>query len=247
LIFVIFVFSVVKNKVLCKAIFMKVLTETIDFKRIKQFLAEGCKVSLLIRHSERPTIVPGDMTFGHALGLTPQGEAMAREAGTLLAGDYDVRFLSSPMRRCQLTAKYVAEGMGCVNPEVVEEPILGLKSFYYDDIEKLPGEMKRRGYINYMLDYLGTGSAPYSHDVCIATPKMVAWLQEQTTQQVTVLVSHDIFIAALLVGVQARSFTADDWLWYLQGAALILTPQQEWCLMPCVPSLEGLQDRPFHQ
>jgi len=226
---------------------MQVYTETIDFKRIKQFLAEGSKVSLLIRHSERPPIVPGDMTFGHALGLTPQGEAMAREAGALLAGGYDVRFLSSPMRRCQLTARYVAEGMGIVSPKVVEEPILGLNSFYYDDIEKLPGEMKRRGYINYMLDYLRTGSAPYSHDVAVATPKMVAWLQEQTIAPLTVMVSHDIFIAALLSGVQARSFKADDWLGYLQGAALVVTAQQEWLLMPCVPSLEGLQAMPFHQ
>jgi broad specificity phosphatase PhoE len=226
---------------------MQVLKETIDFKRIKQFLAEGSKVSLLIRHSERPPIVPGDMTFGHALALTPRGEAMAREAGALLAGGYDVRFLSSPMMRCMMTAKYFAEGMGCVNPEVLEKPILGLKSFYYDDIEKLPGEMKRRGYINYMLDYLQTGSAPYSHDIASATPKMVAWLQEQTTAPLTVLVSHDIFIAALLAGVQGRSFTTDDWLGYLQGAAIILTPQQEWCLMPCVPVREGLKAMPFHQ
>lgn len=226
---------------------MHIYTETIDFKRVRQFLVEGCKVSLLIRHSERPPIIPGDTTFGHALGLTPQGETMAREAGVLLAGDYDARFLSSPMRRCQLTARYVAEGMGFVNPMVVEEPILGLKNFYYDDIEKLPGEMKRRGYIHYMLDYLRTGSAPYSHDVAVATPKMVAWMQEQTQQQLTVLVSHDIFIAALLAGVQARSFSAENWLGYLQGAVLVATPQQEWMLMPCVPSLEGLQALPFHQ
>jgi len=226
---------------------MHIYTETIDFKKVRQFLADGCKVSVLIRHSERPPIVPGDTTFGHALGLTPAGEAMAREAGALLAGDYEVRFLSSPMRRCQLTANYVGEGMGCLTPAVLEEPILGLKSFYYDDIEKLPGEMKRRGYIHYMLDYLQTGSALYSHDVAVATPKMVAWLQEQTTRQLTVMVSHDIFIAALLAGVGARRFSSDDWVGYLQGASLILTPQQEWLLMPCVPSLDNLQPMPFHQ
>jgi broad specificity phosphatase PhoE len=226
---------------------MQVYKETIDFKSVKQFLAEGCKVSLLIRHSERPPIVPGDTTFGHALALTPQGEVMAREAGAGLCGFEDVRFLSSPMMRCMMTAKYFGEGMGVKCPEVVEEATLGLKNFYYDDIEKLPGEMMRRGYINYMLDYLTTGSAPYSHDVAVATPKMVAWLQEQTTTPLTVMVSHDIFIAALLTGVRARHFTAGDWLWYLQGAALILTPGQEWLLMPYVPALEGLQAMPFHQ
>ncbi len=226
---------------------MNILTETIDFKKIRQFLAEGCKVSLLIRHSERPPIVPGDTTFGHALALTPRGEAMAREAGQLLSGHADVRFLSSPMMRCQLTAKMFAEGIGCSEATVVEEPILGLKNFYYDDIEKLPAEMMRRGYINYMLDYLHTGSALYSHDVAVATPKMVAWLKAKTTQQLTVLVSHDIFIAALLAGVKAKSYTAEDWIGYLQGAALVMTPQQEWLLMPCVPSLESLQAMPFHQ
>jgi broad specificity phosphatase PhoE len=226
---------------------MQILTETVDFKRVRQFIAEGCKVSLLIRHSERPPIIPGDTTFGHALALTPRGEAMAREAGQLLSGHEGVRFLSSPMMRCQLTAKMFAEGMGCAEATVVEEPILGLKNFYYDDIEKLPEEMMRRGYIHYMLDYLRTGSALYSHDVAVATPKMVAWLQEKTVSQLTVLVSHDIFIAALLAGVKAKSFTAEHWVGYLQGAALVSTPQHQWLLMPCVPSLEGLQSMPFHQ
>lgn len=225
----------------------KILTETIDFKKVRQFIAEGCKVSIMIRHSERPPIVPGDTTFGHALALTSRGEAMAREVGQLLSGHSDVRFLSSPMKRCMMTAKMFAEGLGCAGVPVLEEPILGLKNFYYDDIEKLPEEMMRRGYIHYMLDYLRTGSAPYSHDVAVATPKMVEWLKAMTTQQLTVLVSHDIFIAALLAGVKAKSYTAENWVGYLQGAALILTPQQDWLLMPCVPSLEGLQSMPFHQ
>jgi hypothetical protein len=137
--------------------------------------------------------------------------------------------------------------MGFAGATVVEERILGINNFYYDDIEKLPGEMMRRGYIHYMLDYLRTGSGIYSHDIAVATPKMVAWLKEKTVQQLTILISHDIFIAALLVGVKAKSFTAEDWVGYLQGAALVVTPRQEWLLMPCVPSLEGFQPMPFFQ
>jgi broad specificity phosphatase PhoE len=216
---------------------IKVCTETIDFKRIKQFLAEGCKVSLLIRHSERPTITPGDTTFGHSLALTPRGEEMAREAGRLLSGPYNVRFLSSPMVRCQMTAVCLAEGMGHTRAEVMDEPILGLKNFYYDNIDKLPGEMMRCGYIQYMLDYLRTGSALYSHDVAVATPQMVAWLQRMTTQQLNVLVSHDIFVAALLAGIEARTYTADNWVGFLHSAAVICTPERDWVCYPCMPSL----------
>lgn len=226
---------------------MKVYTETIDFKRIKQFLAEGCKVSLLIRHSERPAITPGDTTFGHSLALTPRGEAMSRAAGRLLAGPYDVRFLSSPMVRCQMTAACLAEGMGCAEAEVVDEPILGLKNFYYDNIDELPGEMMRRGYIQYMLDYLRTGSALYSHDVAVATPQMVAWLQRMTTRQLNVLVSHDIFVAALLAGIKARTYTAENWVGFLHSAAVINTLGGGWLFYPCVPSLDAEDNTAFVQ
>lgn len=226
---------------------MTVFTETIDFKRIKQFLAEGCQVSLLIRHSERPPITPGDTTFGQALALTPRGEAMAREAGRLLAGPYDVRFLSSPMVRCQMTAACLAEGMGCAAAEVTDEPILGIQNFYYDDVEKLPGEMMRCGYIQYMLDYLRTGSARYSHDSAVATPQMVAWLKQMTTRQLNVLVSHDIFVAALLAGLRAKSYTAENWVGYLHSAAVICTVGRAWQFYPCVPCLGQKQGAPFVQ
>lgn len=226
---------------------MKVYTETIDFKRIKQFLAEGCKVSLLIRHSERPAITPGDTTFGHSLALTPRGEAMSRAAGRLLAGPYDVRFLSSPMVRCQMTAACLAEGMGCAGAEVVDEPILGLKNFYYDNIDELPGEMMRRGYIQYMLDYLRTGSALYSHDVAVATPQMVAWLQRMTTRQLNMLVSHDIFVAALLAGIKARTYTAENWVGFLHSAAVICTLEHDWLFYPCVPTLDVEDNTSFVQ
>jgi broad specificity phosphatase PhoE len=226
---------------------MKVFTETIDFKRIKHFLEDGSKVSLLIRHSERPAITPGDTTFGHSLALTPRGEQMAKAAGRLLAGPYDVRFLSSPMVRCQMTASCLAEGMGRAGVEVIDEPILGLQNFYYDNIDKLPGEMMRRGYIQYMLDYLRTGSALYSHDVAVATPQMLAWMQRMTTQQLNMLVSHDIFVAAFLAGIQARSYTAETWVGFLHSAALICTLEKEWFVYPCVPSLHGEDNTAFVQ
>ncbi len=226
---------------------IKVFTETIDFEQVKQFLAQGCKVSLLIRHSERPAITPGDTTFGHSLALTLRGEQMAKDAGHLLAGPYDVRFLSSPMVRCQMTAACLAEGMGFGGAEVVDEPILGLKNFYYDNIDELPGEMMRRGYIQYMLDYLRTGSALYSHDVAVATPQMLAWMQRMTTWQLNMLVSHDIFVAAFLAGIQARSYTAESWVGFLHSAALIFTLEQEWLVYPCVPSFHEEDTASFVQ
>lgn len=204
-------------------------------------------MSLLIRHSERPPITPGDTTFGHALALTPRGEQMAKEAGELLTGPYDVRFLSSPMVRCQMTAACLAEGMGCASAEVVDEPILGLQNFYYDNIDKLPGEMMRRGYIQYMLDYLRTGSALYSHDIAVATPQMLAWMQRMTTRQLNMLVSHDIFVAAFLAGIQARSYTAETWVGFLHSAALICTLEKEWFVYPCVPSFHVEDNTAFVQ
>jgi hypothetical protein len=98
-----------------------------------------------------------------------------------------------------------------------------------------------------MLDYLRTGSALYSHDVSVATPKMVEWMKTMTSQQLNMLVSHDIFVAALLAGVKAKTYTADNWVGYLHSAALVCTPGQEWLIYPCVPMLDEDQQAPFVQ
>jgi len=224
---------------------MQVFEETIDWRGVAGLLGQGCRVSLFVRHSERPPIDPADTGFGQALALTPDGAALARRAGAFLAGCTDVRFAASPMVRCRMTAQCIAEGMGLAGAPVADEPTLGLDNFYYEDAGKLQAAMRARGYLAFMLEYLRTGVAPYSRPLDVATVQMVAWLKGATVRPLNVLVSHDIFVAALLTGLKARAYTADDWVGFIHGAAIVHAPDGGWRCWPCVPELAAAQGMAF--
>jgi len=224
---------------------MRSFSSPVTFSEISERLKQGCKVSLFIRHSERPPISPDDKAFGKTLPLTSKGETMAREAGRLLAGFTDVRFAASPMVRCQLTARYIGEGMGIPDPVVVDEERLGLRCFYYENPAKVQSVMRERGYIAYMLDYLREGRAPYSVPLSEATPKLTEWLKASTVRSLNILLTHDIFVAAYLTGLKIRTYTADDWVGFIHGAALIHTPENEWLCGPCVPRREQTEPSSF--
>jgi len=216
---------------------MQTAQDTIDFERIRSFLAEGHRVALFIRHSERPPISADDKNFGQHLGLTPRGIEMARSAGSRLQGATDVRFSASPMNRCRLTALHFAEGMGIIAPNIMDAEPLGVRGFYYEDAYAVQEAMRQQGYMPYMLDYLEKGVAPHSAPIGPATEKTADWLTRQTTSQLGVFVSHDIFIASFLTGLNMRTFTADNWVGFLHGAALIHSPKTGWVCHACVPCL----------
>ena len=219
--------------------------DTIDLTHIRSRLEQGHRVALFIRHSERPAIRADDKEFGRHLGLTPLGAEMARHAGSRLAGFRDAHFFASPMTRCRLTAQHFAEGMGITPPVVADAEPLGVRGFYYDDPYAVQDLMRRQGYMAYMLEYLRNGSAPHSKPIGPATDQTAEWLQRQTTAQLGVYVSHDIFIAAFLTGLNMRTYTAENWVGFLHGAALIHSPATGWVCHACVPDLAENTD-PAH-
>ena len=216
---------------------MQTSPDTIDLTRIRASLEQGHRVALFIRHSERPAIRADDKEFGKHLGLTARGVELAREAGSRLAGFRDVRFYASPMTRCRLTARHFAEGMGFAAPVVEDADPLGVRGFYYEDPYAVQDLMRQQGYMAYMLDYLRNGIAPYSRPLGSATAQTAEWLRGQTTTRLGVFVSHDIFIASFLTGLGIRTFSAEDWVGFLHGAALIHTPAAGWVCHACVPDL----------
>jgi hypothetical protein len=225
---------------------MKTSPDHIDFSGVRAALADGCRAALFIRHTERPAIRTDDKDFGRFLGLTPRGVELARAAGARLAGVSDVQFFASPMTRCQLTARHVAEGMGLAAPHVTDAEQLGVRGFFYDDCYAVQEHMRRQGYMAYMLDYLRTGMAPHSRPLGAATAQLGLWLRQQTVTRLGVFVSHDIFIASFLTGLKIRTYTAEDWVGFLHGAALIERPGNGWICHACVPDLgDTHQPSPF--
>ena len=220
---------------------MKTSPTLVDLAHIRAELERGCRVALLIRHSERPAIRTDDKDFGRFLGLTPHGIELARTAGARLAGVTDAHLFASPMTRCQATARHFAEGMGIPHPIVTDAEQLGVRGFFYDDCHAVQEHMRRQGYIAYMLDYLRDGTAPASRPLIPAAEQFARWLQQQATARLSVFVSHDIFIAAFLTGLKIRTYTAADWVGFLHGAALIDDPATGWTCHAFAPDLADAQ------
>ena len=223
---------------------MRISTNLIDLTHVRDFLKHGHRVVLFIRHSERPPIRTDDKEFGRTLGLTPRGVEMARQAGARLSGFRDVRFLSSPMARCQLTAHHFAEGMGLTHAVVEDADPLGVRGFYYDDPYAVQDLMRKQGYMAYMLEYLRDGIAPFSRPIGPATEQTAEWMRCAATAKLNIFVSHDIFIASFLTGLNIRTFSAEDWVGFLHGAALVHSAESGWSCHPCVPDLDALATTP---
>ena len=213
---------------------MNISSTNLTFPELAKRLQPKTHMTLFIRHSERPPIDPNDHTFGKTLALTPKGESMAHAAGRSFAHIADVSFRASPMVRCHMTAHCFAQGMGIQAPAIADTPEIGTACVYYQDAASVQAEMRRHGYMPYMLNYLRTGSAPFSNPLDTATAAMTAWLRQNTHQTLNIMVSHDIFVAALLTGLNARQYTAERWVDYLHGAAFICE-DDTWHVHPCSP------------
>jgi hypothetical protein len=134
--------------------------------------------------------------------------------------------------------------MGFSDAKVENADPLGIRGFYYDDPYAVQNLMRQQGYMAYMLEYLRNGIAPFSRPIVPATLQTAKWLQGQSTSQLSVFVSHDIFIASFLTGLNIRTYSADDWVGFLHGAALVHSSDAGWSCHPCVPDLTELKAAP---
>ena len=61
--------------------------EKLPLVQMKDALDSGGRVTILVRHAERPPLDPGDKTFGASLSLTENGWRWAQNFGLMLANN----------------------------------------------------------------------------------------------------------------------------------------------------------------
>lgn len=191
---------------------------------------------LLMRHAERPKIEENDPSFGQNLGLTEAGIRTAKLYGERLAGIKNCRYGASPMRRTRKTARLVAAGMGVEDADIFDAPKAGIRGLWVEDPDRLHASYRKESSAVYTDRYFRDGYAEGYHPISEGTARMFAWLtQTDFGGDCTVIVSHDVFIAAFLQGLGVRTFSSQNWVGYLQGAGLAQNHDGQWEAFYCVP------------
>ena len=194
----------------------------------------------LVRHGERPPIDPEDPTFGAALPISVAGRAMALSCGRDLAlcghraGDW--AFVSSPLRRTRLTAAAIAEGMGDDAAEVRESPEVGIPGFWMSDAAEAHRHYETEGSVPFTTRFLDDGKAEGFRPVAESTAMAMEWIgSDPFGKKCALVVTHDVFIAALMRGLGEKRVSCGLWVGYLQGVALFLGPAGAWSSEWLVP------------
>jgi broad specificity phosphatase PhoE len=154
-------------------------------------------VALLMRHSIRYPIL--DVENGDLVGLTPEGEQLARDFGMQLKDHYSPgRVLSSPVGRCIQTARLIAEGAGWDEPVVVDQR-LGWQ-FHDEAWTKMPA-LKADGLVHPSI-----------------TELVDALLESSCSKHcLEVFVTHDAILALLQAYLLEVGWENEFWPNYLEG------------------------------
>ncbi len=212
-----------------------------EFREIAS--ASSGKCILIIRHAERPKIQENDPTFGEHLGLTESGSLMAHQYGTMLAGMEPWCFGASPMRRTRETAKHIASGMGLEDVSIFDAPEIGVSGLWVEDRELLHSFYEKEGSAACTDRYFRDGYAEGYKTIQEGTALTFDWLMQcNFGARNALIVSHDIFIAGLLQGLGVRQFSSQEWLGYLQSAALVQDSEGTWKAFYCVPNKDNFSN-----
>ena len=207
-----------------------------DLCDVKTAIDKGCKVTILIRHAERPPLEEGDATFGASLALTERGWRMARQFGALLANTVrpkSVSFCASGTFRTVQTACGMAMGLDAAKPENLIERKIALAEFLGND-SPFFGACKERmaliaegRYHERLNEYFCSGKMRGYRPLGRATGELDARLYalHRSGGNLVVAVTHDINVAAFLAGRGVvTSFTEEAWPDYLDAAVVIAGP-----------------------
>ena len=180
-------------------------------------VSRSTPVALLLRHSVRDYLPPGDA--GHALPITEVGVALAQELGGVLS-DRLCTLHASPLVRCVQTADALRTGAG-VDIPIVEDRLLGDPGVFVVDGKRAERLWTERGHewvMNHLVSTEGalSGLADPAPAARFLARHMLAAAGERPG--VHVFVTHDSLVTATAARLLGEPLGPDAWPWYLEGA-----------------------------
>lgn len=176
-------------------------------------------VVVLMRHSVRPPIPPGET--GNELLLTEEGERLAAQLGETV-GRRLASLRTSPVKRCVQTAEALARGAG-VHLDVAADRLLGEPGAYVANPELAWEQVWRRMAYEEIINAVVDGRPDLPG---FARPRRAAgrllehMLEHATTPGVHVFVTHDSVVLPTAAHLLGRSLRKPDWPWYLDTVVI---------------------------
>ena len=210
-----------------------VSNEILSFKDIPAEAKAADKTILLLRHSMRRSLNEGSDP-----SLTPEGAAYAVECGRFLAGMPETCFGASDRKRAVETAEGLMQGGGFPATEIIRYPQVR-DTVIFTRPENLDIAVANHTVAQLLKEYFLTGKAEGMIDLEKSSRALLGFLtQTEFPRPCTILTTHDIICATLLLPHAVYPFKMDDWCGYIQGGALFCINGQ-WKLHYTVPDAEN--------
>ncbi len=206
------------------------MTADMTIEGMVELLKGGARAVLMMRHAQRPHIDPEDTTFGANLPITEAGALAARSVGARLKGAAEsVAFMSSPLYRTRLTAANVAIGMGVEEAwnldTIPVAPELGNSSFYFADQNRVWQTFRDGGFYEHVFKYIREKRMDGFAQLDDATDRLEEFVLAHANAQLSIFTTHDLYNAAFLSARGAApEWTVENWVGFLDSAAIILHP-----------------------
>ena len=197
----------------------------ISFKDVESMIRQGRRVTLLMRHAERPPLDPSDTTFGETLPITARGRKEAEKLGACLSkmvdSDAVLLYASQTFRTIQ-TACAIDRCLGSVAPVEVKD-VLGGATPFFGSLEERMRLIAEGRYMERLNDYYSTGEQLGYRPLALATDEIENALESLHTlsSSLVVAVTHDINVASFLAGRGVVThFEEATWPHYLDAAVI---------------------------
>ena len=187
-------------------------------------------VTLFTRHSVRE-IQDGQGLAGYDLQLTPQGRELAQAWGAYLiqnTGRVVQHCISSPIQRCIDTAALMIEGADQVKQsqhnthhiEIVEQGLLVEPGSFVLDIKQAAPYFKQQGALGFINSFVNNALPGMKHPIhgVADVLELIYNTHPQTAQGLSLAVSHDTIIAAIIAVISGhKQIAQEDWPAMMEG------------------------------
>ena len=185
-------------------------------------------VTLFTRHSIRDQQA-GQGLAGYDLQLTAEGRALAQQWGAYLTDKTERHIqhcISSPIQRCVDTAALMIEGADQVASanthriEIIEQGLLVEPGSFVLDIHQAGPYFREQGALGFINSFVQNALPGMKHPIrgVVDVLELIYNTHPQQQQALSLAVSHDTIIAAILAVISGRQqISAEDWPQMMEG------------------------------